>query len=72
MLYLKQCPRCKGDVYRTKDSFGEYLACLQCGYSRDIDSGPLASMVTAAQAKPEQITVGAGMPARIASILRSI
>ncbi|MCH8061313.1 MAG: hypothetical protein IH861_02290 [Chloroflexi bacterium] len=37
MLYLKACPRCKGDVVANRDMYGEYRECLQCGYMVDID-----------------------------------
>ena len=30
MLWLKACPRCKGDLYREDDMYGSYIACLQC------------------------------------------
>ena len=36
MLYFKACPRCKGDVHRDRDVFGEYLKCLQCGHMVDL------------------------------------
>ncbi len=32
MMWLKVCPRCKGDVYAEKDIFETYLKCLQCGH----------------------------------------
>jgi len=38
VLYLKACPRCGGDVYLGRDSWGAYLVCLQCGRARDIPS----------------------------------
>lgn len=38
MLYLKSCPKCRGDMYLEKDSFGVYRQCLQCGYIRDLDA----------------------------------
>jgi DNA-directed RNA polymerase subunit M/transcription elongation factor TFIIS len=34
----KSCPRCKGVVYLEKDMYGWYEQCLQCGYSRDLDT----------------------------------
>jgi len=34
----KSCPRCKGAVYLEKDMYGWYEQCLQCGYSRDLDT----------------------------------
>ncbi len=30
--WLKQCPRCRGDFKEESDRFGEYVACVQCGY----------------------------------------
>lgn len=36
MLYFKACPRCKGDVHRDRDVYGEYLKCLQCGHMVDL------------------------------------
>ncbi len=31
MFWLKCCPRCEGDLYEEKDTYGRYVACLQCG-----------------------------------------
>ena len=36
MLFLKCCPRCKGDVYVNKDTYGLFMECLQCGFSKDL------------------------------------
>jgi hypothetical protein len=35
-LYLKSCPRDKGDMYEDRDVYGKYIGCLQCGYMVDI------------------------------------
>jgi len=32
ILYLKACPRCKGDVKYESDVYGKFLECLQCGF----------------------------------------
>ena len=32
MFWLKACPRCQGDLLGQSDSYGSYIACLQCGY----------------------------------------
>ncbi len=32
MLYLKDCPRCAGDIYADRDEYGAYRQCLQCGF----------------------------------------
>lgn len=33
---FKSCPRCKGDMQRSSDEYGEFLSCCQCGYHADI------------------------------------
>ena len=33
MLYLKACPRCRGDIHYATDIDGPYLQCLQCGFN---------------------------------------
>ena len=33
MLYLKACPRCRGDVRFIDDIHGPALICLQCGFT---------------------------------------
>jgi transcription initiation factor TFIIIB Brf1 subunit/transcription initiation factor TFIIB len=36
-VHLKACPRCTGDTQVTGDYYGDYEACLQCGYQQDIE-----------------------------------
>lgn len=31
MLWLKSCPKCRGDLYGDRDHYGWYVTCLQCG-----------------------------------------
>lgn len=32
-FWLKKCPRCRaGDLREEQDSYGRYIACVQCGY----------------------------------------
>ena len=52
-LWLKQCPRCRGDLYLEQDAYDKYLACLQCGRTVRLDekSGPVL-------AKPASTTAG--------------
>jgi hypothetical protein len=38
MWKLKGCPRCKGDIFLDGDKYGWYEQCLQCGYSRDLET----------------------------------
>ena len=35
MVWLKECPRCRGDLYLNKDTYVWYRKCLQCGYLED-------------------------------------
>jgi len=32
MFWLKQCPRCKGDLFLDHDSYGKHVRCVQCGH----------------------------------------
>ncbi len=34
-IFLKQCPRCSGDLGTNNDQYGSYVHCLQCGYMAD-------------------------------------
>ena len=36
MVWLKGCPKCKGDLFLEHDSYGKFQTCLQCGYSKDL------------------------------------
>lgn len=32
MIWIKGCPKCKGELTDNKDTFGYYIYCVQCGY----------------------------------------
>lgn len=36
IVFLKSCPRCKGDVHASQDMYGDYQECLQCGFMADV------------------------------------
>jgi hypothetical protein len=36
MVWLKGCPKCKGDLFLDHDSYGKYQSCIQCGFMRDL------------------------------------
>jgi len=36
MIYFKACPKCKGDLQRVRDLYGEYVECLQCGFTLEL------------------------------------
>jgi len=35
MMWLKACPRCRGDMILDSDYYGHYVSCIQCGASLD-------------------------------------
>ena len=43
MIKFKVCPKCRGDLYLTQDSFGKYASCFQCGYLKDVQEGQLVA-----------------------------
>ena len=40
MMYLKECPKCHGDLISGEDVDGKFLSCIQCGYMRELPSEP--------------------------------
>ncbi|MBI4200811.1 MAG: hypothetical protein HY531_00805 [Chloroflexi bacterium] len=42
MIYFKACPRCHGDMHLSKDQYGQYVECIQCGY--EVESQALSEM----------------------------
>jgi hypothetical protein len=40
VIKFKGCPKCHGDLYLSKDMYGKYLTCLQCGYLKDLAAQP--------------------------------
>ncbi len=49
MYFLKQCPRCNGDLVTDSDQYGEFVSCLQCGYCKDIQAAASGSLVSQTQ-----------------------
>lgn len=31
MMWLKACPRCRGDLFLDSDAYGRFVSCIQCG-----------------------------------------
>jgi ribosomal protein L37AE/L43A len=31
VFWFKSCQKCKGDLYESRDSFGPFVTCVQCG-----------------------------------------
>ena len=54
MMWFKSCPRCeRGDVIFEEEREGCRVKCVQCGFSREVDSHYEASRVLQARL-PEQ------------------
>ena len=45
MYFLKQCPKCSGDLITDSDQYGDFISCLQCGLCKDIQSGASGPLV---------------------------
>ena len=46
MARQSRCPRCGGNQFHIKDQFGDYLSCLQCGRTVDVEMpGTLQAVV---------------------------
>ena len=45
MYFLKECPRCNGDLATDSDQYGEFVSCLQCGMCKDIQAAASESPV---------------------------
>jgi DNA-directed RNA polymerase subunit M/transcription elongation factor TFIIS len=43
-INFKSCPRCRGDMVKNQDYYGQYYECAQCGYIRDIGEPSLAKL----------------------------
>lgn len=56
MFLLKACPRCRGDIYVDRDSYGSFLHCMQCGYIKDLEeSSKIRVRVNIPQTKEERL-----------------
>lgn len=62
MIYLRSCPKCHGDMYLEKDSYGTFRQCLQCGLVRDL---AVPALMTAASL-PVLAPARRGRPRKVA------
>lgn len=51
MVYLKSCPRCRGDLYTERDHRDRYIICLQCGHTLTSSEERLLQFQTSSWAK---------------------
>ena len=44
MLYFRACPKCQtGTVEHNNDPWGNYIKCVNCGFTRDLPDGANAA-----------------------------
>jgi Zn-finger nucleic acid-binding protein len=55
MMWLKACPRCRGDLFLESDEYGRFVNCIQCGGVLDKAQEDRLFQVTAqlARRKPQ-------------------
>jgi hypothetical protein len=61
-LWIKGCPKCKGDLYSDRDIMGYYRQCLQCGYTFYEQSRRPVRAVACGPIPPADGDVGPGGP----------
>ena len=56
-MYLKECPKCHGDLYLGEDIHGKFMSCIQCGYLRDlpVEAAPAQVWETLVVDAPETV-----------------
>ena len=52
MFWFKLCPRCSGDLFEDRDQYGQYITCMQCGFSRDVPTSEGGVLVISAEPVP--------------------
>ena len=63
MMWLKSCPRCRGDLILDSDYYGHFVSCVQCGASLDKsqqDGLQQQLFAEPARPKPPQMTEPTG------------
>ena len=65
MFWLKACPKCRGDLYKRGDIYGEYIACMHCG--RYLTAEEQASLEGVAQPRANRPTKPAADRQRVAA-----
>ena len=63
MIWLKECPRCQGDLILDQDHYGKFKTCVQCGYLRD---------VVATEGNPGTVAVGTSGAGRVQPAARPL
>ena len=58
MIGFKGCPKCHGDLYLSRDMYGKYISCLQCGYMKDLPAESMGSKESAVELR-QPVTAGA-------------
>jgi DNA-directed RNA polymerase subunit RPC12/RpoP len=55
VIYYKACTKCGGDMHDSRDAYGSYVTCMQCGFLKDSprDASELTARIPVATDEPE-------------------
>ena len=55
MIYYKGCTKCGGDMHDSRDAYGSYVTCMNCGFLKDTPRDPseLTASIPAVTVDPE-------------------
>ncbi len=53
VIKFKGCPKCQGDLYLNRDSYGRYVSCIQCGFVKDLSEQAVMPVIQ----KPEPVAI---------------
>jgi DNA-directed RNA polymerase subunit M/transcription elongation factor TFIIS len=59
MYWLKQCPKCNGDLTTGSDQYGEYVSCMQCGLCKDTQTETILRQ--SVDQKPDKLPIVAAL-----------
>ena len=62
MIWLKECPKCQGDLVLDQDHYGKFKTCVQCGYLRDVVETTVSVSPAAADNNGAMLGLLAAMP----------
>ncbi len=64
MFWFKRCPRCSGDLFENRDSYGSFITCMQCGLTRDLPISEGGVLVISAEPAPVPLAQVSDGPTR--------
>ncbi len=56
MFWLKQCPKCHGDLAQESDQYGRYIGCMQCGHTLTAQAEAVLLRLPVSRTMPQPMT----------------